>query len=329
MSTPTSETTGAGRRVDASGAAAMLASARSVLVVGHVQPDADTVGAGLALGITLSRAGTAVQVAFPDELPESLRDLPGRELLVASGELRDRAHRAELVVAVDTPSIHRLGALAELDRGEVLVIDHHNSSTLFGTANFVDHEADSTTLLIADVLDAWGIDIGLDVASCLYAGLTIDTGSFRWASPRALRLAARLVEIGVDNAAMSRHLLDSHPFGWLTLLSRVLGSAQLEPAAAGGGGLVYAVVGHADWLASRFEDVESIVDIVRTTQEAEVAAVLKETAPQQWSVSMRSRTFDLAAVATGLGGGGHTLAAGYTAHGTLTDAVAALVAALR
>ena len=329
VSTPTTETIGAGRRVDAAGAAAILAAARSVLVVGHVQPDADTVGAGLALGITLSRAGTAVQVAFPDELPESLRDLPGRELLVSSGELRDRANRAELVVAVDTPSIHRLGALAELARGEVLVIDHHNSSMLFGTANFVDHEADSTTLLIADVLDAWGIDIGLDAASWLYAGLTIDTGSFRWASPRALRLAARLVEIGVDNAAMSRQLLDSHPFGWLTLLSRVLGSAQLEPAAAGGGGLVYAVVGHADWLASRFEDVESIVDIVRTTQEAEVAAVLKETAPQRWSVSMRSRTFDLAAVATDLGGGGHRLAAWYTAHGTLTNAVTALVAALR
>ena len=107
------------------------------------------------------------------------------------GELRDRANRAELVVAVDTPSIHRLGALAELARGEVLVIDHHNSSMLFGTANFVDHEADSTTLLIADVLDAWGIDIGLDAASWLYAGLTIDTGSFRWASPRAVRSGSR------------------------------------------------------------------------------------------------------------------------------------------
>ena len=326
MTTVIDTTTEAGRRVDATGAVKLLETAGSVVIVGHVQPDADAVGAGLALGLTLAKAGVEVQVSFPDMPSESLRSLPGCELLVEPEMVR---RDAGLVVTVDVPSANRLGELTALTAGrEVLVIDHHNSNTLFGTANYVDCEADSTTLLVAELLDAWRRDIDLDVARCIYAGLTIDTGSFRWASPRALRLAARLVEIGVDNAAMSRTLLDSHPFGWLPLLSRVLASAALQPAAAAGGGLVYVVVEHADWSSQRPEEVESIVDIVRTTREAEVAAVFKEVAPQRWSVSMRSRAYDVSQVATGFGGGGHTLAAGYTATGPIDTVVDGLVVAL-
>jgi phosphoesterase RecJ-like protein len=136
------------------------------------------------------------------------------------------------------------------------------------------------------------------------------------------------VEIGVDNAAISRDLLDTHPFGWLPMLSRVLATAELMPEAADGRGLVYVVVGHHDWMASRSEEVESIVDIVRTTREAEVAAVFKEIEPRHWSVSMRAKSFDLARVATGFGGGGHQLAAGYSAVGPIDDVVAALLQAL-
>ena len=228
-----------------------------------------------------------VSFAAPAELPESLQSLPGGHLLVGPEAMR---RDADLVVTVDIPSVNRLGALRELaDPGrEVLVIDHHASNQLFGTANYVDPSADSTTMLVAELLDAWGKPIDVGVAHCLYAGLTTDTGSFRWASARAHRLAARLVELGVDNASISRTLLDTHPFAWLPMLSRVLASAQLLPDAADGRGLVYAVVGHQEWANARPEEVESIVDIVRTTQQAEVAAVFKEIEPRHWSVSMRA-----------------------------------------
>lgn len=321
---PTTEVSG--RRVDAAGAAELLAAARSVLILGHVAPDADTVGAGLALALVLQREGTGVQVSFSDAVPESLNALPGCESVVSPDEVRTDP---DLVVTVDTPSVNRLGELTDLTGARnVLVVDHHKSNTLFGTANFVDTQADSTTMLVAEILDAWGKPIDIDVARCLYAGLSIDTGSFRWASPRGLRLTARLVEVGVDNAAMSRLLHDTHPFVWLPLLSRVLSTARLVPEAAGGAGLVYVVVTHPDWLAHRSEEVESIVDIVRTTGEAEVAAVFKEVAPRRWSVSMRAKRFDLSTVAARFGGGGHTLAAGYTAQGPIEDVLAALTAAL-
>jgi bifunctional oligoribonuclease and PAP phosphatase NrnA len=318
-----------GERVDARAAADLLASSTTISVVCHVYPDADTIGAGLALALVLDHAGKSVEVSFaaPAELPESLQSLPGGHLLVDPDVMR---RDADLVVTVDIPSVNRLGALRELadpDR-EVLVIDHHASNQLFGTANYVDPSADSTTMLVAELLDVWGKPIDVGVAHCLYAGLTTDTGSFRWASARAHRLAARLVELGVDNAAISRTLLDSHPFAWLPMLSRVLASAQLLPDAAGGRGLVYAVVGHQEWANARPEEVESIVDIVRTTQQAEVAAVFKEIEPAHWSVSMRAKSFDLATVASAFGGGGHRLAAGYSAIGSVDEVVQALYVAL-
>ena len=130
-------------------------------------------------------------------------------------------------------------------------------------------------------------------------------------------------------ALFCRTLLDTHPFAWLPMLSRVLSAAQLIPDAAGGRGLVYAVVGHQEWANARPEEVESIVDIVRTTQQAEVAAVFKEVDPRHWSVSMRAKAdVDLAAVASTFGGGGHRLAAGYSTVGSIHDAVASLRAAL-
>ena len=318
------------RRVDATGAAELLAGAATVGVVCHVYPDADSIGAGLALALVLDQCGKAVQVSFatPATLPESLQSLPGGRLLVNPEAMR---RDVDLLVTVDIPSINRLGTLRDLacPGQELLVIDHHASNQLFGTANFVDASADSTTMLVAELLDTWGKPIDIEVAHCIYAGLTTDTGSFRWASARAHRLAARLVELGVDNGAISRALFDTHPFAWLTMLSRVLATAQLLPDAVGGRGLVYAVVDNQEWISARSEEVESIVDIVRTTQQAEVAAVLKEIEPRQWSVSMRAKAaVDLAAVASTFGGGGHRLAAGYSTTGSVADVVASLRAAL-
>src|SRR5258705_591707 len=318
-----------GTRVDGRQAANLLDAAATVSVVCHVYPDADTIGAGLALALVLDHAGKAVDVGFagPADLPEARQSLPGGHLLVGPKAIR---RDADLVVTVDIPSISRPGSLREIAGSghELLVIDHHASNQLFGTANYVDPSADSTTMLVAELLDAWGKSIDVGVAHCLYAGLTTDTGSFRWASARAHRLAARLLELGVDNASISRTLLDTHPFAWLPMLARVLSSAQLLPDAAGGRGLVYTVVGHQEWANARPEEVESIVDIVRTTQQAEVAAVFKEIEPGHWSVSMRSKSFDLATVASAFGGGGHRLAAGYSATGSADDVGQALYTAL-
>lgn len=328
---PSAEPMARGVRVDAHGAIEVLKGADDIVIAAHVFPDADTIGAGLALAQVLERLGKRVAVSFarPSVLPESLRSLPGGHLLVPPEKV---CKQPGLVVTVDIPSAPRLGVLGDLvgpDCGRpVLVIDHHASNELFGSVNYVDAEADSTTMLVAELLDAWEQPIDLPVAHCLYAGLITDTGSFRWASARAHRLAARLVDVGVDNGGISRTLLDTHPFCWLPMLARVLSSAELIPEAAAGRGLAYAVIPHREVEGARAEEIESIVDIVRTTEQADVSAVFKEMEPGRWSVSLRAKTIDLTPVAGGFGGGGHRFAAGYSATGGVDGLVEQLCAAL-
>ncbi|MGV9819945.1 DHH family phosphoesterase [Nocardia xishanensis] len=320
-------------------AVAALTAAGSVTILCHVQPDADTIGSGLALALVLHRRGIPVWVSFaePAELPASMRSLPGIEHLVPPADV---PREVDLLVAVDCGSAGRLGALADRLSGAAttLVVDHHRSNTRFGAINLIDPGAESTTSLIARLLDAWGVPIDPEVAHCLYAGLVTDTGSFRWVRPGTHRLAERLLATGIDGAEIARTLLDTHPFDWLPMLSRVLGTARLEPGARGGTGLAYAFVRRDDVTGVRSEEIESVIDIVRTTAEAGVAAVFKEsrTIDGRWTVSLRSRDsgpgshdgVDVAEVATALGGGGHRYAAGYTTDGRPEDVVRALLAAL-
>ncbi|MFI5779892.1 bifunctional oligoribonuclease/PAP phosphatase NrnA [Nocardia sp. NPDC051570] len=317
----------------------LLTAARSVTVLCHVQPDADTIGSGLALAQVLARRGVPVRVSFADpaELPASMRSLPGIEYLVPPAQV---PHEVDLLIAVDCGSVGRLGALADRIPGAAttLVLDHHRSNTRFGTVNLIDAAAESTTSLLARVFDAWGEPIDRPVAHCLFAGLVTDTGCFRWAGSGTHRLAERLLATGIDGAGITRTLMDSHPFGWLPMLSRVLDTARLEPDAAAGVGLVYAFVRRTDIDGLRSEEVESVIDVVRTTAEAGIAAVFKEsrTTSELWTVSLRSRDsgvgtddgVDVAQVATRLGGGGHRYAAGYTTKGTPEALVAALLSAL-
>ncbi|MFC4602953.1 DHH family phosphoesterase [Rhodococcus kronopolitis] len=320
----------AGTEIDLGAALTLLTEATSVTVLCHVHPDADTIGSGLALALVLRRRGIPVQVSFaePESLPGSMRDLPGVDLLVPPEQV---AAEVDLVVTVDCGSRGRLGVLGDrLDGARTsLVLDHHRSNTRYAQFNLVDESAEATTAILARLFDAWGVEIDADLAHCLYAGLVTDTGSFRWVQPGTHRLAERLIATGIDSTSIARRLLDTHPFGWLPMLSTVLGTARLVPDAVGGLGVVYALVRHADTEGMGAEEVESIIDIVRTTAQAEVASVLKETRPGLWSVSLRSKSaVDVSAVAGSLGGGGHRFASGYTADGDAETVVAGLLAAL-
>lgn len=319
-------------------AVAALAAARSVTVLCHVQPDADTVGSGLALALALHRRGVPVRVSFaePAELPASLRTLPGTEHLVPPAEVPDEV---DLLIVVDCGARSRLGALADRLPGarSTVVIDHHRANDGFGTVDLIDESAASTTELITRLLDAWEVPIDAAIAHCLFAGLVTDTGSFRWARPGSHALAERLLATGIDGTEITRVLLDTHPFAWLPMLSKVLSTAEVVPSAAGVG-LVYALVRAADTHEVGPEEVESVIDVVRTTSEAGIAAVFKEARGQndRWTVSLRSRDsapgiadgVDVAAIASGFGGGGHRFAAGYTTYGSVESVVRALVTAL-
>ncbi len=304
-------------------AAGLLAAARSVVLAAHVHPDADALGSALALGLGLARRGTDVQVSFaePDTVPESLRHLPGMALLVAPQDVSDRS---DLFVSLDVGSRERLGSLVRvMDSSPLsLVIDHHASNARFGRFNLIDIGAEATAVLVARLLDRLGIPIDRDIAENLYAGLATDTGHFRHADAEVHRLAARLIDTGVRPIDVLHPITDSHPFGWLGMLSRVLDGAGLEPDVAGGGGLVWAVIDDEIRAGLRQEELDSVIDILRTAQEAEVAMVIKQTGAESWQVSLRSRSsVDVAAAAEALGGGGHVRSAGFSHLGPPQEAI--------
>jgi phosphoesterase RecJ-like protein len=312
-------------------AARLLADARDVTLLSHINPDADTLGSALAVGLALHRRGVAVRVAFgaPEVVPESLKVLDVAGLLVH----RDSVPSApELLVVMDTGSVQRLGPLGDRvanARGPVIVVDHHVSNTRYGTVHCIDEHAEATALIALKLLDEMDVEVDEPIARCLYAGLVTDTGGFRKAGPSAHETAARLLKTGVDAYSLTRPLMDAHPFAYLGMLSRVLAKAELDQDAAHGLGLVHAVVSFEDALGVRSEEVESVIDVVRSASEAEVAAVLKELRPGHWSVSLRAvDRVDVREVAQVLGGGGHRLAAGFTFDGGSEQVVAALKGAL-
>ncbi|HEX3788222.1 MAG TPA: DHH family phosphoesterase [Pseudonocardiaceae bacterium] len=307
-------------------AAELLAGAQDVTLLGHVNPDADAFGSAIGLALALRDAGASVRVSFgyPNEVPESLRHLDSAGLFVPAAEV---PAVPALLVVLDSGSVDRLGPLADrvpaiiAAGGDVLVIDHHVSNTRFGTRHVVDTGAEATAAIVLRLLDEMGLPLTEPIARAVYAGLLTDTSSFRRATENTHLAAARLLAAGVDADAVARPLLDTHPFGWLHMLSAVLGRAALEPAGARGLGLVHTAVLLADAEGLRQEEIESVIGVLRGTAEAEVAAVLKQVAPERWTGSLRAISrLDVSAAARALGGGGHRFAAGFTVDGPL-DAV--------
>jgi phosphoesterase RecJ-like protein len=311
---------------DIARAAVLLAGATDVTLLGHVRPDADALGSALALARVLKQRGATVRVSFayPATVPETLRGLDVEGLLVRPDELPETE---PLLVALDTPTLGRLGHLGarvaadKAAGGEVLVVDHHTSNQFYGTHHVVDTTAEATAVLVLKLIDALGAELDEPTARCLYAGLVTDTSGFRRATPSTHRIAARLLAAGVDPDRVVREVVDDHPFAWLPMLASVLAGARLEPGSAQGLGLAHAVVTADVAAAVRAEEVEAVIDVVRSTRDAEVAAVLKESEPdeggQVWQVSLRAvGKIDVSQAAGALGGGGHRLAAGCTVHGT-------------
>lgn len=305
-----------------------LSSDARVLLICHVNPDGDALGSMLGFGLGLRRLGVrGLQATFPGppEVPEPFRGLPGLDLLVPAAE----AYPApDLVICFDAASESRLGDLVDrLERaGAALVLDHHASNTRFGGVNLVDPRAAATSVVAEQLLTRLGVPLDAGIAECLYVALTTDTGSFRFeaTTPAVHEMAARLLATGIRPGDISRRVFDTRPFGAVRLFGEALGRARLEPAAAGGRGLVWTWAGLDDLArhGQRPYVLEALIDSVRCTAEADVSCVVKQTAPDEWAVSLRSKgAVDVSRVAVALGGGGHRFAAGFTGHGTVDEIV--------
>ncbi len=296
-------------------AEALRGPGRRVTVTTHRKPDGDAAGSMIGLARILRALGHDVLMwhvegpGLPDQLAWLLQ--PGEE--VAGGPVADHAQR--LLVSVDAATSHRVSDDDPTLLGSpILNIDHHHDNPLWGDLNLVDGRASSTAEMVVRLADALGVAIDGDIALPLYVGLVTDTGRFSYANtgPGAHLAAARLVDAGVDPAAVFRRLYEGVPLGNLRLAGRALAGAREEL----GGRLVVTVITDDDVRASGGADSDGVVEALRGAGGVQVAAVIRAAGQGEWRVSTRSSgdSIDVSAIAALEGGGGHRAAAGFTSH---------------
>ncbi|HEY5629065.1 MAG TPA: bifunctional oligoribonuclease/PAP phosphatase NrnA [Candidatus Limnocylindrales bacterium] len=307
-----------------------LRNARSVIAVSHENPDADTIGAVIALCVLVEALGGRATALCSDPVPPLYAFLDGVERFQ-----RDPSPdaRYDLVVLADCATAERVGDVAtrhpelfaELPR---VVIDHHASNSKVGDADWVDPEAAATcelmTLLAVKVgVPLTAADGGL--AAALMAGIVMDTATFAHpnATPRTLAVSAELVAAGAPLSDISRRLYRTKPDSQLRLFGRILDRLETSPDHR----VIWSTLREADFAATSSIPAhsEGLIDLLAQSEAAEVAMVLKEAADGSTRLSVRTKPGGVdATVLTGVwGGGGHTRAAGATIPLPLEAAVTA------
>lgn len=299
-----------------------IRSSSRLTAICHENPDADTLGAALALCLAARRLGKDAEVVAADPVPPSLSGLPG------AGEVRTSpALEPDLAVVVDGP-LSRTGAVATdsadwLARARVVNIDHHISNDGQGvTAAWVDADAAATCEMVAMLMGDLGVTIDADMASVLTAGIVGDTHTFSHpnATPRTLRIAADLVEAGAPLSAIHRTIYADRPFSTLALWARILAGAQERCA----GRIVFAALTTAMLAETNTEPVasEGFIDLLASTKAADITLLVKEVDATHARASVRTTArADAVAITSPFGGGGHARAAGCSIDAPLDEAI--------
>jgi bifunctional oligoribonuclease and PAP phosphatase NrnA len=310
-----------------------LRGARRVLAVGHENPDADTLGATLAVVALVETLGGRADPVCTDPPPPLYDFLAGIERVRTDP---DPDAEYDLLVVSDCGTLDRIGAVRDrhgdlFERLPRVVIDHHASNAASGEADWIEPGAAATCEMVALLAARLGVGfdgpVGQGMAAALMAGIVMDTATFAHpnATPRTLAVSAALVEAGAPLSDISRRLYRSKPEAQLRLFGRVLDRIE----STGGGRVVWSTLLDADLAATGTQapQSEGIIDLLAQADEAEVAILFKE-AGQTTRLSVRTKPGGVdATVLTGrFGGGGHARAAGATVELPIDEARPAVLA---
>ncbi len=307
-----------------------LQSADHIVVASHINPEGDAIGSALALAIGLQQMGKCVQVVCHNGVPQRYAFLPN-----APSVLPEPTFPPHLLVLVDCAELERADVPSFLrdDPPSVIVIDHHPKQSAGNPHRWVvwvEPTAAATGEMVAALLKRLKVPLTIEIATCLYAALVSDTGVFRFqnTTPATLRLAAVLLEHGVDPQEIAYRVMESRSFAATRLLARMLQSAQFEPEI----GLCWSVLTRKDFAqtGTSEEDTENFVNFLGAVEGTKVAVLFREVDSHLVKVSLRARDgVNVAAIAQLFGGGGHPAAAGCRLRQPVRKAVPTLLNAVR
>lgn len=289
-------------------AARALRGAKKILIACHVNPDGDTLGCLLALGLSLLQTGKKVTMLSQDGVPTRFQFLPGSELV-----LSESSETADVAVAVDCGSARQLGTAqkAFFKAKTTIQIDHHDFGEAFGRIQVLDNEASAVGEIVYDLLRELKTDITPAIATCLLTSIVIDTGSFRFSNIRAktFEICGKLIARGVD----LQHLIEESYWTKSVPMVRLASHATLNARYSDDGSVAWSVVYQKDFkkFGASLPDADSVADDLRSVEGVKIAAVLRETEKGRFRVSLRSKHgINVALVAREFGGGGHHNSAG-------------------
>jgi phosphoesterase RecJ-like protein len=276
------------------------------------------------MGKFLEQLGKRADLVTADRIPVVYRKLPGAEGMRTALRVHG-PYDAAILLECDSAERTRLRGL---ERFPIVNIDHHASGRAWGQVNWIDREAASVGELVYRLIKAAGATLTPEIATCLYTTLLTDTGGFIYGGVRAttFALAAELVVAGADPIRISKDTYFCTPMSKLLLLGAALNNLHRE------GRIAWMWITHHDMVrtCAAEEDCEGIVNYALSIADVEAAVFLRELPEQRIRMSLRSKgKINVAAIAEGLGGGGHENAAGCTVDGPLGRALEEILVELR
>ena len=285
-------------------------------ITSHVRPDGDGLGSSLGLFWLLKSLNKDVEVIMRDPAPHSYQQLPGAGTIRVAPRIGEHF---DAVFIIECSDLDRPG-LEDLDQQFVVNIDHHSTTELFGSVNWIDSTAAACGEMVYNLCKATGVRVTKEIAECVYTALLTDTGSFHYSNTteRTFKIASELVRTGVRPAKTAEALFGSYQWPKIELLSKVLSTAKRDDT------------GHVAWMWQTLamqeqthaaeEDADGFVNYPLAVGEVEATALFKETAPGVYRTSLRSKgDVNVAKIAEQFGGGGHRNAAGCTLKGTSSE----------
>ena len=324
----------ASTRLDWAALVEVLRNCQKVVLTSHVRPDCDALGSELGMLGILEAIGKDVRIVNAQATPPTLawidpdRRIESLQTGVKKADLADR----DLFLIVDTSAWAQLGAMADVAkemRAKVLVIDHHVSEDDLSDRWFKDTTAEATARIISEVALRLKVPLTERIATPLYAGLSTDTGGFRFPSTSAetFRVAGRLVDAGASPPAVYRELFEQDSLARIHLVGRTLSGAK----PAHDGKVIYSTVRQSDIkeVNALPSDTEDLVNLTLAVKGTEVAVILIEQPDARVKVSFRSRgKVDCNLLAATVNGGGPKAAAGAILPGPFDEARAKVTAAV-
>lgn len=290
-----------------------IESAKDIVIMGHINPDGDAIGAGLALTLALEKKYPEKRIDFilQDSIPNNIKFLRKIDKIKSRDFIRKSY---DLAIFVDSATLDRVGEVGKIaEKIYKINIDHHISNSKYGDLNIVDGYISSTSELLYGIIKGMKIELDKDMAEALYLGLINDTGNFTHSNvtENTFKVAAELLKLGVNNNKIVTEFFKTKSYQRIKILGKALSEMKFNKEKK----LVYFYLPYSflQEIKGTKDDTEGIVEEMLNLSESEVSLFLREDENGKIKGSMRSkRDKDVNKIANIFGGGGHIKAAGFT-----------------